>query len=216
MPETPKKEKSEEDKDIEITRRQFGLSAAGAVLGMTGLSKDAIAEENERVPIFSEVTPDAINEKEGEWVSVEKLMSQEVPAPDGVKLLGGDRGLVISKSFHRFWLFDKGLVLKTGPTGTARTQDGYDTNVGEFTVTRKEDQNYMSGQYPDTDGEPNMPWAVFFNRGIAFHGSKNFHEIDGKLFLHLDNSHGCANATYDDALLSNETLKIGDPVVVLP
>ncbi|PCI28742.1 hypothetical protein COB52_03285 [Candidatus Kaiserbacteria bacterium] len=194
-----------------LSRRDVIKGAIATGLGFGASGKEALSEES-----LLTIKPEEINENEGEWVLVESLMSQEVPIPDGKEILGADRGLILSKSFHRFWLFDNGEVIKTGPMGSARTQDGYDTPPGSFSVTRKEGPEYMSGQYPDTDGEPNMPWAVFFNRGIAFHGSKNFHEIDGNLFLHLDNSHGCANATRDDAQLSNEILQIGDPVVVLP
>jgi len=150
-------------------------------------------------------------------------MEPKLPPPDPRQILGRDTGLIISKRFHRFWLYKDGKLLKTGPIGTGRRDKGKETPEGLFTIFRQEGAGYSSRLYPSDDPKhPNMPFASFFEgSGIAFHGSDYFNvrfPVGQKpvISLLLDNSHGCVNALKSDARLVHDTLKKGDRVAVLP
>lgn len=209
-----------------IDKSKRDLLGGAAATVAAGVLKPLEAFADTRIKTGLEgITPEKIHSLHGNWMQVENLMSQELPMPNWKEVLGSPRGLIISKKFHRFWLFDKGDLVKTYVVGTARP--GYDTPEGKFRVAWEKGEDYSSQEFPASDpGEPNMPWAVFLDsknrdgeyRGIAFHGSPQRFDTDeeGKLFLLLDVSHGCINATVEDAKLANETLRKGDPIVILP
>lgn len=208
-----------------ITRRELGPFALGATVVVSGLTEANAEEQRIQEPAeWSSIVPDEVHGKMGEWVLVDDLMQQDIPTPIPFDFLPNGTGLIVSKRFHRFWLFKNGqLVGDSGPVGTARTSEvdpetgePYFTPEGTFKIERQEGAEYMSRQYPDQTDEPNMPHSSFFFRGVATHGSKNFHLVDGVLFLHLDSSHGCVNVLTEAAQMINQTLAIGDTVVVLP
>ena len=229
-------ERKEKEANLEIDRRSFILSLVASFLMR---KKDSFAKEAESGPLpkgavlfaekLNKIKRGEVHEKMGKIVWVEDIMKEKLPIPDPKKVLGADRGLVISKRFHRFWLFDEGKLVLHGPVGTAYEKRGYKTPVGKFRVLRKEGKNYSSKEYPPNSPlEPNMPWAVFFTKkGHAFHGAPGvFGEFNispepeknpkWKLFMRLDVSHGCANALTFQAKKVNKTLKPNDPIVVLP
>lgn len=86
-----------------------------------------------------------------------------------------------------------------------------DTPTGVYRVYRKGGPECESNTFPiEEGGGAPMPYCMFFNKGIAIHGSEynlpNFHV-----------SHGCVRVTYDDAYwLSNNFITVGTRVVVRP
>ncbi len=227
-----KVEETDSTKDIETgrastTSRRGFLAGAGATLASLVLGDEPEANESVPEPAeWADIVPDPVNSKEqGSLVLVDDIMRQSIPVPDPEQILGADTGLIISKRFHRFWLFKDGKLLRTGPVGTAMTSAGLSTPEGKFNITRQEGEDYSSREFPASDPEkPNMAWASFFEsrRGIAFHGSPNFRTFTNpdtkvqKTYLYLDSSHGCVNALKSDADLVQQTLGIGSTVVVLP
>ncbi len=209
-------------------RRAFVSGAVAlAALPAYGMFTDVEAKEFKHKPkepdSWLSIEPSLEHKRVGEYVKIDELMLPKLPTPNPKEVLGAETGLIISKRFHRFWLFKYGKLLQEGPVGTARYDKGQDTPEGLFTIIRREGASYSSGEFPARDpNEPNMPYASFFHRrGLAFHGSLNFamkHRANGKdvEYLRLDNSHGCANARRADAELVNRELKIGDRVAVLP
>ncbi len=217
---------------MELTRREVLSIGAGAA-ALTAMPSYGLADGVNDPPLFEAheptswegIEPTEDHLKVGFLVKVEKLLVPELPIPDPVEILKRDTGLIISKRFHRFWLFKDGKLLDKGVVGTARYDKGYDTPEGVFEIYRKEGEDYSSREFPSYDPNvPNMAFATFFNkRGIAFHSSLNFREFalgnnpeDKTLYLKLDNSHGCVNATKGAAELANTTLTFGDRVAVLP
>lgn len=206
--------------------QQIGSVAALATLPVYGGASYAEAASEDIIPVHepeSWASIEAVEFQEGTFVSITDIMNLSIPDPNPVEVLGTDSGLIMSKRFHRFWLYKDGILLGTGPVGFGRVSKDYDTPEGLMTIYRKEGANYSSGEFPARDpSEPNMAFATFFNtRGIAFHGSLNFREFGNEEtgveeYLRVDNSHGCANARRDDAELVHQTLAIGDKVAVLP
>lgn len=228
----------QKEEDINKTRRSLlagaGAAAISAVLGRTN---EAIAHPIPKGPNIPEKFKEVYNymlnfyselntlkevEEAGPnaWVWVETLKINEVPIPDGQKVLsalGKDSALIIIKKLNTFILmYKEGEEIKVhkGPIGTGKVSAGYYTPEGVYPVTRKEGPNYKA-QALETRGA-DMGYAVFFNYGIAFHRSENYRILDGQLFLHRDNSHGCANGTEGDAIKVHEQMQIGEHVVVLP
>jgi lipoprotein-anchoring transpeptidase ErfK/SrfK len=76
---------------------------------------------------------------------------------------------------------------------------GFPTKVGTFKVTRHH-KDHVSSQF-----NAPMPWAVFFNKGAAFH--------QGSLGVE---SHGCVHLGPSDAERVFNFLKDGDQVEVVP
>ncbi len=154
----------------------------------------------------------------GTEILTSQIMSFNVPDPDPLQVLGENTGLIISKRFHRFWLYKDGKLILEGPVGTADYTQGYDTPEGLYAVYRKEGENYSSREFPSYDPNvPNMAYATFFNnRGIAIHGSLNIINRAGMEFLRIDSSHGCVNARKSDARIVQETLNYEDKVAILP
>lgn len=217
---------------IYTSRREF-LKKSGQIVTVAALAStpvygvaEALAVESVPEPVeWADIVPDPVHAQEGDLVLVDDLMRQSIPTPDPMQVLGTDTGLVVSKRFHRFWLFENGELLKTGPVGTAMVSEGLDTPEGGFDITRQEGEGYSSREFPASDPDnPNMEFSSFFEakRGIAFHASTNYRTFTNpdtnvqSTYLYLDSSHGCVNALKPDADLVRQTLSIGDTVVVLP
>jgi lipoprotein-anchoring transpeptidase ErfK/SrfK len=98
---------------------------------------------------------------------------------------------------NRAWLIRNGVV-EYGPVPITHGRKGYRTPPGTFRVSFK-NRNHVSSIY----GSP-MPYAVFFNRGIAFH--------QGSL---RETSHGCIRLSRAAAKTFFNSLVRGDVVQVV-
>jgi len=99
---------------------------------------------------------------------------------------------------NRSWLLDEGRVAY-GPVPITHGRPGFRTPSGTFRVASKK-RDHVSSIY-DAD----MPWSVFFNRGIAFH--------EGSLSVA---SHGCIHLSPEAAEAYFTALSVGDVVEVVP
>ncbi|MBA2654960.1 MAG: L,D-transpeptidase [Gammaproteobacteria bacterium] len=80
------------------------------------------------------------------------------------------------------------------------------TPVGAYAIYHKEGPHFISSKYPLPRGGASMPWAMFFYKGFAIHGSN---EMPGH---HA--SHGCIRVYPNDARWMSGTLPVGTKVVV--
>jgi hypothetical protein len=124
-----------------------------------------------------------------------------VPAPNamavGAPCIAAARACV-KLSTNQAWLLENGVVTY-GPTPIRHGRAGWRTPPGTFKVTFKS-RHHRSTLF---DGAP-MPFAVFFNGGIAFHQGSL-----GSL------SHGCIRMTRAAASTFFANLQRGDVVQVL-
>ncbi|MEJ3653741.1 L,D-transpeptidase [Actinomycetes bacterium KLBMP 9759] len=104
----------------------------------------------------------------------------------------------IDLSANRTWLIRNGAV-EYGPVPITHGRKGWRTPPGTFTVTFK-NKNHRSTIF---DNAP-MPYAVFFNGGIAFH--------QGSL---REPSHGCVHLSKGAAQRYFAALSRGDVVQVV-
>ncbi len=104
----------------------------------------------------------------------------------------------VKLSTNQAWLLQNGVVTY-GPTPIRHGMAGWRTPPGTFKVTSK-NRHHRSRLF---DGAP-MPFAVFFNGGIAFHQGSL-----GSL------SHGCIRMTRAAASMFFNTLQRGDVVQVV-
>jgi hypothetical protein len=98
---------------------------------------------------------------------------------------------------RRAWLLRNGKVAR-GPVPISIGGPGEETPVGVFRVWFKDRDHHSAEQH----GTP-MPYSVFFDRGVAFHG--------GPLDLA---SAGCVHLTARDAAAFFTALRVGDQVQV--
>lgn len=126
----------------------------------------------------------------------------------------GHRVILIDLSLHAFAAYEKsGQLLHWGPISGGKQYCKGEPNgtcktiTGDFRITRKDNEECISGTFPkSTDGGAPMPFCMFFKGGYAMHGSTlpGFH-----------NSHGCVRLFYDDAKwLNRHFAKIGTRVIV--
>lgn len=81
------------------------------------------------------------------------------------------------------------------------------TPVGTFRVYSKAGPYFKSSRFPLPYGGAPMPWAMFFHRGFAIHGSNEVPNYNA--------SHGCIRVHPSDARwLNTEGLPMGTRVVV--
>ena len=123
------------------------------------------------------------------------------------------RAIIVDLAVQAFGAYDKnGSLVHWGPISGGKDYckdiDGpCRTITGDFQITRKSDNDCVSGQFPlDTKGGAPMPYCMHFYRGFAFHGSTlpGYHA-----------SHGCVRLFYDDAKWLNEKFTtIGTKVIV--
>jgi lipoprotein-anchoring transpeptidase ErfK/SrfK len=104
----------------------------------------------------------------------------------------------VDLSANRSWLLRDGRVAY-GPVPITHGRKGFRTPPGTFQVAFKS-RDHVSSIY---DAE--MPWAVFFNGGVAFH--------EGSLGVL---SHGCIHLSPAAAETYFATLSVGDVVQVVP
>ena len=95
------------------------------------------------------------------------------------------------------WLQSGGKITY-GPVSMASGRPGYRTYAGTFTVYWK-DINHHSSEFNNAP----MPYAVFFDGGIAFH--------EGSIYIE---SHGCVHLTQSAAVTYWNALHVGDQVYV--
>jgi hypothetical protein len=94
----------------------------------------------------------------------------------------------ISKSQQRASVTVDGTEVYRWPVSTGRR--GHDTPAGKFSPIRLE-RHWYSRQYEMTP----MPWAVFFHRGYAVHGTMEAYNLGHAA------SHGCVRLRPDNAAL---------------
>lgn len=83
------------------------------------------------------------------------------------------------------------------------------TPVGRFHVYAKAGPSYRSTRFPLPNGGAPMPWAMFFHKGFAIHGSNDVPSYNA--------SHGCIRVYPSDARwLNTNFLTYGSTVVVHP
>jgi hypothetical protein len=104
----------------------------------------------------------------------------------------------VDLSANQAWLM-RGGVVEYGPVPIAHGRTGYRTPPGTFAVTFKS-RHHVSSIY-----DVPMPYAVFFNRGIAFH-----HGDLGS------QSHGCIRLSATAAQTFFNALQPGNVVQVVP
>ncbi len=92
----------------------------------------------------------------------------------------------ISKSQQRAAIVIDGVEAYRWPVSTGRR--GFDTPAGNFRPQRLE-RHWYSRQYEMTP----MPWAVFFHRGYAVHGTMEAYNLGHAA------SHGCVRLRTDNA-----------------
>jgi hypothetical protein len=94
----------------------------------------------------------------------------------------------ISKSQQRAAVMIDGVEAYRWPVSTGRR--GHDTPAGNFRPQRME-RHWYSRQYDMTP----MPWAVFFHRGYAVHGTMEAYNLGHAA------SHGCVRLRPDNAAI---------------
>ncbi|MBF0255775.1 MAG: L,D-transpeptidase [Gammaproteobacteria bacterium] len=108
-----------------------------------------------------------------------------------------------------------GLLLKWGPMSAGKEwcadiKEKCHTPAGKYVTFRKEGEECKSSQFPvekEGGGAP-MPYCVFFNGGIAFHGSDT---VPG-----YNASHGCVRMYTEDARwLNTEFVELGRTQVLV-
>jgi peptidoglycan hydrolase-like protein with peptidoglycan-binding domain len=118
--------------------------------------------------------------------------------------------LCVDKTQKMFRFYDNGTLVRqwsiqVGPEKGQKEYGRYSsTRLGTFTVQRME-RNHVSSEY----GTP-MPYAMFFDQGIAFHPSNYFAEAG-----YANSSYGCVtNAKPADSAWLFAHTKVGTRVVV--
>ena len=96
------------------------------------------------------------------------------------------------------WLMEGGAVTY-GPVWISHGAEGYETPPGVFRVSFK-DRDHVSSIY----GSP-MPYSVFFNDGIAFHGGDLNEESAGCIRLDLNDAE-----TYFNMLEPGDIVEVVD------
>lgn len=104
----------------------------------------------------------------------------------------------VSLSRQEAWFVRDGSLMR-GPIRVATGRYGYGTELGTFSVYRK---NYM--WYSTIYNNAPMPYSVFFDGGEAFH--------QGSVYVR---SHGCVHLGDGDAAWVYNFLHIGDEVEVV-
>ncbi len=174
----------------------------------------------------SQFEPVRVHTRKRERINEDSILALPVPEP-GVELLrGAKRGLILDKMYHRGYLYDNSKLIKTMAIGTAnievwakKSKSYAKTPTGFFKVHFKPTNptKFSSSIYKPSHGAPpNMRWAVFFNGDIGTHQTNSSRvESDGSVSYVLDNSHGCVHLSGENAKLVYQTLKSGDPTVVI-
>lgn len=128
----------------------------------------------------------------------------------------GKRTFIFNPNTYSWAAYDeKGQLVKQGPaSGGAKfckdINENCQTPDGAFNVIRKYGPKYKSSIFPvETKGGAPMPYAMFFYRGDAIHGSN---------YVPAANvSHGCIRILPADAeWLNKDFLDIGSMVIVYP
>ena len=105
----------------------------------------------------------------------------------------------VSLSRQEAWFVRNGRLMR-GPIPVATGRYGYGTELGTFSVYRK-NRMWYSTIYNNAP----MPYSVFFDGGEAFH--------EGSVYVR---SHGCVHLSSNDAAWVYYFLQIGDEVEVVP
>lgn len=104
----------------------------------------------------------------------------------------------VSLAKQEAWFVRSGKIVR-GPVRVATGRAGYGTEVGTFSVYRK-NRMWYSTIYNNAP----MPYSVFFDGGEAFH--------EASVYVR---SHGCVHLSSNDAAWVYDFLRIGDKVQVV-
>ena|SRR3990167_5666507 len=128
----------------------------------------------------------------------------------------GEKELIFDPRKHAWAAYSEdGQLVRWGPASGGKkycpdTGERCTTAVGQFRIFSKGDADCISHVFPLPDGGAPMPYCMFFNTGMAFHGGP--HEVPG-----YNASHGCVRVFVDDARwLSEEFVEIGTKVIIKP
>lgn len=107
-----------------------------------------------------------------------------------------------------------GRLVRTGP-GSGGSDYCHDLGrrchspTGTFRVWSKEGSGYRSTRYPLPHGGAPMPYAMFFSKYYAVHGSYEMRDYNA--------SHGCVRVRPSDAeWLNHNFINIGSTVIIRP
>jgi lipoprotein-anchoring transpeptidase ErfK/SrfK len=127
----------------------------------------------------------------------------------------GNTVFIFNPNIHRWALYDSnGDLIRTGRASGGR---GYcadvhrrcKTPVGTFHVYDKQGPGFKSSKFPAPYGGAPMPYAMFFYKGFAVHGS---YEVPN-----YNASHGCIRVIPADARwLNHGPMNYGATVIVYP
>lgn len=123
------------------------------------------------------------------------------PFPAHIEFTGKTR-VVVNKADLAWGAYDtNGDLVSWGPISAGKgfcedTVEACETPPGNYLAFRKEGSECASTVYPAGEGGAPMPYCVFFNGGIALHGSP---EVPG---YHA--SHGCVRLFVEDAEWLNQ------------
>jgi len=105
-----------------------------------------------------------------------------------------------------------GKLVKWGPISAGKRycrdiNKSCRTPFGKFVAFRKEGSRCESTAFPVGSGGAPMPYCIFFNKGIALHGSPR---VPG-----YNDSHGCVRLFKEDARWLNYFVEIGGTEVLV-
>lgn len=131
----------------------------------------------------------------GDRKTLRKLVKSERPKP---RKSGRNDRLLVSVGRQLLYIVEHDRVRRTISVSSGRS--GFETPRGRYRIFRKE-RNSFSNQF-----NVNLPWASYFHRGMAFHGSEDV-EPRGA-------SHGCIRVPPKFAREVYRKAPIGRQVIV--
>lgn len=160
-----------------------------------------------------------IEPRKGQVIAVPKNLDSAslmdfAPFPKLITMKDDTSKIVVSQKDLAWGAYDiRGQLVKWGPISAGK---GYCSDIKEKCVTppgvyqafRKMGSDCVSTVFPANEGGAPMPYCIFFNGGIALHGSP---EVPG-----YNASHGCVRLFVEDAEWLNESfVAIGETQVLV-
>jgi lipoprotein-anchoring transpeptidase ErfK/SrfK len=158
--------------------------------------------------------------KPGQVIAVPKKLSgldldDIAPFPQEIEAPGRTTVVVDQKQLAWGAYSEDGELVKWGPMSAGKKwcadiKEKCHTPAGKYTVFRKEGAECKSSSFPvdKPGGGAPMPYCVFFNGGIAFHGSDTLPGYNA--------SHGCVRMYTEDARwLNTQFIEMGRTQVLV-
>ncbi len=121
-----------------------------------------------------------------------------------------NKRIVVDLTLQHMYAYEGERIVLDAPVSTGR--DGFQTPTGEFAIYAKYERKTMRGS---AKGEkwvvPNVPHAMFFNGGVALHGTYWHNKFGTGARL----SHGCVNLPLEAAAWLFDWAPVGTPVIVI-